>query len=127
MRSLNISGPKVTTVDATANVVILTYNIPNNTGICARVMISGRDTVTNKTANCIVAFAAQNQAGTAAIIGTPTPTSILTFTQGSDQTEFAGLPVATIGFTGGQVQIRVTGIAATTIQWQASMEVLGGD
>ncbi len=121
MRSFNITGAKVTTVDATANVTILTYNIPSNTGICARVMVNARNTTTNRTASFITVFGAQNQAGVAAIIGAAV--AQLAVSDGAMSTASLSLPA----FTGGQVLIQVTGIAATNIQWQASMEVLGAD
>lgn len=122
MRSNNITGPKVTTADATLT-TILTYNIPSNTGICGRVLVNGRNTTTNRVANTIIVFGAQNQAGTAAVLGTPVVQ--LTLALGSDAAMNAVL--VTLAATGGQLLVQVQGIIATNIQWQASMEVLGAD
>jgi hypothetical protein len=85
-------------------------------------MVNARNTATNRTANFIQVFGAQNQAGVAAIVGTPQP--LLSVLQGSDVAMAVAVVVAV---TGGQIVIQVTGIAATNIQWQASMEVLGAD
>jgi hypothetical protein len=124
VRSFNITGAKVTTVDATANVTILTYNIPANTGICARVMVQARNTATNRTANFSGLFGAQNQAGVASALGIPR--NELSIAAGSDpamNTVAINDPVP----VGGAIDIQVTGLAATTIQWQASLDILGGD
>ena len=126
MRSFNITGAKVTTVDSTLT-TILTYNIPNNTGICARLMVSARNTATNRTANCILVFGAQNLAGVAATVGTPQDgtTGLLNLASGSDS--LVNVTVHAPAVSGGQILIQVNGIGATNIQWQASMEILGAD
>jgi hypothetical protein len=113
---------RTTTTDATPT-IIGAYPLPDNTGGVFRLEVTARNTTTNRTANTVVVFGAQNLAGTAAILSTPA--ILLTVANGSD----AAMAAVVVGVTTslGSIIINGTGIAATNIEWQTSLSLLGAD
>jgi hypothetical protein len=106
----------VTTANATIT-TLLTFALASNTGGVFQAYVSARNTATNRCASTIVGFGAQNLAGTAAVLGTPTAS--LTVANGSDAA--MNTVAVTIDANLGNVRVRGTGIAATNIQWTASL------
>jgi hypothetical protein len=121
MRIDNVAN-SVTTTDATPTPLVA-FSIPPATAGVFLVMVTARNTSTNKSANFIGGFGAQNLTGTAAVLGTQA--TLLSVANGSDPS-MTGVAV-TCAASGGSVLVKGTGIAATTIQWQASVSLLGAD
>lgn len=117
---LGLVYPAVVTTNATLT-TLATYALPNNSGGCALVKVSARNTATNKCANTVVSLGVQNLAGTAAILGTPTAN--LSVANGSDAT-MTGVAVS-FSVSGANLLVQGTGIAATNISWKTSVELLG--
>lgn len=110
------NGAGVTTTDATPT-TLLSYALPTGLAAVYLAMVTARNTTTNKSANTVIAFGAQNLAGTAAILGTPT--NVLTVANGSD----AAMNTVSVAITNstGNVVVQGTGIAATNILWTVSL------
>jgi len=118
----DFSLPAPTTTTDIVTTTVLTYPIPNNTGGVFVAKVTGRNTSTNATANAILQFGAQNVAGTAAVVGTPQAT--LSVANGSDAS--MNTVVVAVSASAGNILVRVTGLALTTIQWAAKVEALVG-
>jgi hypothetical protein len=112
---------QITTTDATQS-TLASYAIDTDTSGIFVARVSAKNTATKRSAQTLLAFGAQNLAGTAAVLGTPT--IVLSIANGSDAAMAAVL--VAIDATGATVRIRVTGIVATNILWTATLERLGG-
>ena len=107
----------VQTTDATQT-TLCSFTIPSNSSAVVRATISLRNTANNDTAAIMIVGTFKNNAGTVTLEGSVT--SLLAI-MGS-----AGLLTAlsTMDVSGTNIRIRVTGIIATTIDWQVEANMI---
>lgn len=89
--------------------------IPTDTAWAFRCLIIGRATASDVTGAYQITGLAKNNSGTAAIVGTPTVTTIAEDTLASTWD-------ASVSVSGGNLLIQVTGAVATTIRWVGRFE-----
>lgn len=108
-----------TTTDGSTAVPVCSYQVPN--GMCCQMRGKVMGQSGANSAAATQELGVTNNAGVAAIIGTPTDT--LSMNKGSSP----ALVKAAIGFavSGNTVTMNVTGVKSTTINWFGSIEVLG--
>lgn len=116
---------KVSTANATVT-ALATGGGPANAGELSmpsdclwgfRVMVVGRQTNANTNCAWEITGLATNDAGTAAIVGTPTVTNLATVPTGW------GSPTVTVTGSSTRLFFNVTGHATNTIRWVASAEI----
>ncbi len=113
---------RTTTTDATVT-TLAAISLPSNTSGNFLARVTARNTATNTTGNATVVFGAHNIAGVVTIVGTPAfPLSVAA---GSDVA--MNTIVVTPQASGSFAVVTGAGIVATNIEWQCTMEMLGGD
>src|SRR5574341_1881376 len=110
-RTADRSVPTVQTVNATTT-TCGTYTVPTNSACEVTVKVIGR-TAGAGVGTCWRHLAAQRGAGGAVIVGAETPVVADILDAG------AALWTAVLDVSGNDVRVRVTGAAATTIEWCA--------
>ena len=110
---------EVQTTNATITTVVATGTIPDNTVVSFTVDYIGRSAA-GAIAHATVTGSAKRVSGTLTIVGTPV--ALLTFVAGSDAA--LSTSVATVDSSSNTIRARIQGIAATTIDWLATIDLV---
>jgi hypothetical protein len=109
----------VQTVGATVATVTQTDVIPDNSSVTLEVYLQGRETTTGDIASTMFLMRARRVAGVLTLVNVETV--LETFATGSDAALVAA--TAVIDVSANTLRLRVTGVAATTIEWDGDMRV----
>ena len=119
-RRLLFHGIVTTTDAATQTTVAATDTIPDGSTVLVMVHVLGRNTSNGAVASSIQTVPAKRVSGTLSIVGSQVV--ILTFAAGSDAA--LNTSTLTIDASSNTIRARVNGVAATTIDWVARIELL---
>ncbi len=109
------SSGVATTSDGTSQTqTIIPFTLTNNTVLTIQVIVSGRDTGTGDGVGGYCTATVKNFAGVASIVGTA-PDILVTADASIATATF------TVGVTGAQFIVTVTGVAGRTINWDACL------
>lgn len=106
-----------TTTDGTTAVTMATYAIPSGASAMVSITIVGRDGSGN-TVICRQTTPAKNVAGTSSLVGS------VTSTVGMNGDVALVTAATSYSVSGGNLLIKVTGVAATTITWWGQAEII---
>ncbi len=110
---LGFSSGIATTVGATTQTII-PFTLASNTVLTIQVIVSGQDTGSKDGVGGYCTATVKNVAGTASIVGTAP--DILVSAEGT-----IAAATFTVGVTGAQFIVTVTGVAGRTINWDACL------
>lgn len=110
----NTIRAEVTTTDATVTTCGL-YTMPDEASARVQAIVMGRQAGSTNAAGYFFTAFVKREAGTLSLMGAAVD-------QGSVEDDAAWN--ATIDVFGTDVRVRVTGVAATTIVWQATIEII---
>lgn len=106
------NSASIQTTDGTTATVVVSWTVPTDTVAMLDLFLAGKSAA-GKPATSRLAQTVQNIAGVLTLIGSPI--GIFTFAQGSDATLTTA--AASVAVSGTSVQLKVTGVTATTINW----------
>lgn len=116
---IDIASGTANTTDGVTVTTVCTFTVPLNSNIMLSASLVGKETTTGDIATAKVDHRAKRAGGGASMVGSAVDQ--VTFAAGSDAALNAS--VITIDVSGNDVRLRVTGVAATTIDWFGTLIV----